>query len=322
MGGCGVISCMGQRNTVVRDTDGLLTGRIEQIIPNNDMGKALTYCQRNSFWNGYECLGTNIAEMVFENNGRDSTSKVSHPIWITPNDKLWSNQINGQMEWAWNGPEPMNKRLNRFETILEYGKAYNFSYTSGAPGNTRYKFIGQSMEGSSGYVIINTVFAQNMSVQVTNSSGVVRPIFSGTIEDNIYCGANLFDPLTITVTFVVTDNPKCLVGVAQVDAIIINTRIQTTMAAFVANDGPTKFVNNLMAVLGVTFNQVKIVGLKEGSLIINYVVQSSDSYTDPLVDPNTVVVTDSSKVAAILSQPTTTQSQLLEQATKNTAVSK
>ena len=36
-------------------------------------------------------------------------------------------------EWEWDGPEPLNKRINRFNSIVELGKVYNVTYARSPP---------------------------------------------------------------------------------------------------------------------------------------------------------------------------------------------
>lgn len=98
------------------------------------------------------------------------------------------------MEWAWKGPEPMNMRLNRFSGIIPFNYKYNVLYTSGAPSSVRYKIIQQQPAGGdSKYYILTTPFSLNMSVQVSNTKGIVDAIISGEVEDSIECGRNKFN---------------------------------------------------------------------------------------------------------------------------------
>lgn len=114
----------------------------------------------------------------------------------------------------------------------------------------------------------------------------------------------------ISISFIVTNDPDCIVSLRQVDSIQLNTRIQTTVAEFMKADGPTAFVNSLAAVLGLDTSQIKIVGIREGSVVLNYYIQSQVVKDDPSVDPNTVSVTNQSAVAEILLVPTPIQSQI------------
>jgi hypothetical protein len=325
LGGCGVMTCTGGNNTVVRDIDGKFLGAVSQVLPNNDIGKNLTNCIRRNTWNGYECQGYTVGQIVFENNGRDATSKISFPVELRSRDGRFSNTINGQMEWAWNGAEPLNKRLNRFSGIIPYDLHYDLIYTSGAPGMTRYKIIQQQESGGdSRYYIFSTVFSLNMSVQVNTPRGIIDPIITGSITDKIECGRNSFNNIKNEITFIVTNDPGCVVGVKQLNSIKMNTRIEVTIQEFISTSGPTKLINNLAATLGIDTSQIKIVGLREGSVIIEYFISEKPVWSDPSVDSNAVLITNSTREAAssFLSTPTPKQSELLTEATKNTAISK
>lgn len=101
-----------------------------------------------------------------------------------------------------------------------------------------------------------------------------------------------------------TMDKSCIVSVNQVDAIKLNSRISTTLTQFISTNGPTRVVNNLAAVLGIDTSQIKIVGLKQGSVIIDYYIDASVVTTSPSDDPNSVLVTDRSQANSILSTST------------------
>lgn len=122
----------------------------------------------------------------------------------------------------------------------------------------------------------------------------------------------------------ITNDPNCVIVVKQINSIKLNARIAVSIQDFVANSGPTKLINSLAAILGIDTSQIKIVGMREGSIIIEYFISDKPTWSDPTVDSNTVIITNSTREAAssVLSSPTTTQAALLADATKNTAVSK
>ncbi len=121
-----------------------------------------------------------------------------------------------------------------------------------------------------------------------------------------------------------TNDPTCVVGIKQLNSIKMNTRIEVTLQQFISTSGPTKLINNLAATLGIDTSQIKIVGIRAGSVIIDYFVSEKPVWTDPSVDTNSVLVTNSTREAASasLSTPTPKQLELLEEATKNTNISK
>ena len=51
---------------------------------------------------------------------------MSAPVHI--DNKEFNNTINAWREWEWNGPEPMNKRLMRFYSIMLMNKWNNFTF--------------------------------------------------------------------------------------------------------------------------------------------------------------------------------------------------
>jgi hypothetical protein len=51
-------------------------------------------------------------------------------------------------------------------------------------------------------------------------------------------------------------------------------RLELTMDEFFADGGTTKFVDRLTSALGIHASQVKIVSVYEGSLVVNYEIES------------------------------------------------
>lgn len=67
--------------------------------------------------------------------------------------------------------------------MLEYNQWYQLQYVSGCPRRSRYKLIVPLTGKDSRYVVLTTQFALNMSVQVSNKGGMVRPVASGGLMD-------------------------------------------------------------------------------------------------------------------------------------------
>jgi hypothetical protein len=65
-------------------------------------------------------------------------------------------------------------------------------------------------------------------------------------------------------------NGECELEIAPRDAIMTEVRMEWTMNEFFDNGGTTTFIDRLCASLGIHASTVKVVGVFEGSLTVNY----------------------------------------------------
>ncbi len=71
-----------------------------------------------------------------------------------------------------------------------------------------------------------------------------------------------------------TGNPNCLVRVSLINSIQVNARFAMSLDEFHKNDGATKFVNRMCALMGINdTSRVKIVGIYTGSVSIIAVIE-------------------------------------------------
>jgi len=61
------------------------------------------------------------------------------PVYVERIDKKYKNKINAWREWGWDGPEPLNTRIMRFNSIIEMGQIYNVTFTGKNPTNLEHK---------------------------------------------------------------------------------------------------------------------------------------------------------------------------------------
>lgn len=107
------------------------------------------------------------------------------------------------------------------------------------------------------------------------------PIKSGVAQDlnaktNI-CGANNFHYQNGTIEFVVNGIGNCQVRVRLSSFIQLSARIDIPIADFYNNNGATSFITNICAFLGIDTGRMKIVGVKEGSVVLTSFIQTSSS---------------------------------------------
>lgn len=124
-GGCGQFDCTGMENMLIQDLTGDLLGHEGSIVSNNELlveGDLRDICKFYSAWNAYDCVTTDFGVLEWDAISSDKQKLSPAPVYIT-NDKF-TNKINMWREWAWQGPEPLNERLNRFVSLILVNRAH------------------------------------------------------------------------------------------------------------------------------------------------------------------------------------------------------
>lgn len=98
------------------------------ISHNEDVGPKLAgKCTQLKEWNeGYNCEGDDFALLEWESVAPDRQARMHAPVRVT--NSKYTNKINAFREWVWDGPEPANKRLNRFLAIVNLNDFYEVKY--------------------------------------------------------------------------------------------------------------------------------------------------------------------------------------------------
>ncbi len=81
------------------------------------------------------------------------------------------------------------------------------------------------------------------------------------------CGSNKFFYKNYTIHFVITGDAKCLVRVSLSNSIQLTARFAMDINDFYSNNGQTKFIDRMCALLNVAdTSRLKIVGIYNGSV--------------------------------------------------------
>lgn len=125
---------------------------------------------------------------------------------------------------------------------------------------------------------------------MTDNSGSNRIVKPYPAVENVWedlskhtstCGANNFYYNNGTIEFVLNGVNSCQVRVKLSNYIQITARLTVSVANFYNNNGPTTFLTNICAFLGIDPGRLKIVSVKTGStevvLLIGDPIPSSNS---------------------------------------------
>lgn len=180
----------------------------------------------------------------------------------------------------------MNRRLARFISVIQLFKTYNMTFESEPPIDMRFQIQQKTTTGNnSDWIVVKLYYPRPNSIRVQNRFGIVKPI---TLLDNngenpldtSICGSNKYFYQNYTIHFVITGAKDCQVRVSLTNSIQLNARIDMDINLFFANDGQTKFIDRMCAVLGITdTSRVKIVAIFSGSVDIVATIDESQTTT-------------------------------------------
>ena len=138
-GGCGDMNCTGKINYLVKDFNGSFLGQKGTIMPNHiAIGENEPTCSYNDNMNGYVCSGFDFGVLQYESIAPDYNTKVHFPVSLKYSGGNYTTLTNGWREWDWLGSEPLNKRFNRFVTIVKYNQTYNMTFASEPPSYMQF----------------------------------------------------------------------------------------------------------------------------------------------------------------------------------------
>jgi hypothetical protein len=95
----------------------------------------------------------------------------------------------------------------------------------------------------------------------------------GPVEGN-KCGENRYIAVSNIFEFYLTG--ECEIKIIPRDAIMTKVRMEWTMEEFFQEGGTTAFIDRLCASLGIHASTVKVVGVNEGSVVVDYEITPSE----------------------------------------------
>ncbi len=175
------------------------------------------------------------------------------------------------------------------------------------PEDMTFKMQKRLPQGNaSDWVIVKLMYPKPNSIRVEVNGQPIKPISlldnNGEVPLNTsLCGSNKFFYQNYTIHFVVTGDPNCKVRVTLTNSIQLTARFAMNIDDFFNEDGVTKFINRMCALLQINdTSRVKVVGIYTGSVNI---VTMIDAQPVPLSSSTTDV--NSAQVLAVAAIQTT-----------------
>lgn len=297
-GGCGDIVCTGFQNYLVQDHTSDTFGFTGTIIPNNSVIAVPEGCVFNPSMNSYMCQNrSDFAVLQYQNVAADFKTRIMWPVKLTGDGLSYTTVTNGWREWEWLGSEPLNRRFGRFVSIIRTGQNYNMTFLSEPPQKLQVMIQRRTIPGSLSYSTFRLHYPKPNSIRLKLGDSIVDPILLTDVNNTASapkrplntseCGSHIYFYTNYTISFVVTEEPNCLVQIELTESVQLTTHFSMDINDFFnSNSAITNFINNLCALLNIVdTSRVKVVGVLSGSVqvIVSITPSSSPNSTEPTI---------------------------------------
>jgi len=237
----------------------------------------MTNCERKESQNAYICKREYLGILTFESTDEDQEDRSMQPIYVKLQGTNMNNKLNSMMDHMWDGFYTGQKRMSRFQSVLDgtKGNVYDLSYTGSPAKAQTFVFHSQNKAASA---TIRIAYPSAVSRNVAKDGAIIEyNMWDEKLRQygpilQTKCGENRYMGVVNILEFYITSD--CELKVTPRDAIQTLVRMEWTLDAFFADGGTTTFMDRVAASLGIHASTIKIVSVYEGSLIVNYEIQS------------------------------------------------
>ena len=259
-----------------------------QIIPDNPQATNWIFgCSRVAEWNANLCYNENIGQLLFESLDADTEDRSIVPISLLgQGNNEFNNTLNSFMDHCWDGHYTCQKRLSRFPGLVETRKKYEIYYTGTPPKNTRYTLVGGVQGQDYVHAIIDfsesrlyKVFDVSSGTKVEKDANEFSRVDKKQKElEYTSCGEYRYESVNYVYEFHIPIG--CTVRFEAQDSIQGNIRLQMTYDEFFDKGGSTWFALKLANALSIPQSRIRFVGVYEGSVVVNWYIESDPSSND------------------------------------------
>jgi len=285
---CGSFPCTAPNNLIytiddvtwLGDTPSFTHSNFQLIADNDGFAPFIPNCNREEVWNGYVCQRDTLAVLQFESQDVDRWDRTASPINLTRIGTAMKNVINTHMDHVWDGFYAGQIRQSRYPAIVdaELGSVYDVVYTGTPPKKQLFELITQNPNLG---MTIRIPYPEAAAYQVSRDGKVIS---MNDWDDELQsygpitqtkCGENRFIPVKNILEFYIESD--CQLVIEPRNAIMTKVRMEWTLEEFYSDGGTTAFVDRISASLGIHASSIKVVGVYEGSLIVDYNIFSDNN---------------------------------------------
>ena len=223
----------------------------------------------------------------FENIASKDARRITWPLSLSPIQQYENVNLSANT-WEMNFSNKVHgDKYNQFPVLVVEDRTYNLRFTSQPPRDMRFQLQRTEKDDFSPekWVIVKVFFPIKNSIRVNVKGQTIDPItiLDQNAEDPLLgltdvCGSNKFYYKDQTLDFVLNGDPDCLPRITVTNSIQLHVKFNMSIAKFFEMDGKTKFIDRVCTLLEIDdYSRVKIVGIYEGSVII-------DSFVEEAVD--------------------------------------
>jgi nitrogen fixation-related uncharacterized protein len=278
---CGKRDCTANYNTLFVDIDGSFFGKQMQFFGNNRGAGQDGDCTFYEEWNGHACNPEYMQLLVT----LGSNGQVVMPLVLSIEEYSEEN-LNSHFVNETDSPKTVTNLIKKGETT-------RVQTTGLMPSGMQYQLFTQN---NNDWTILK-VQAEDTSTMVImkedpfnfNGKTEVRPIIIPPGQDMDLtpyvheCGANHYDPKTRTIHFVLKGQ-RCKLTVEFAHSLELSTLLSIDPDTFYNSNGITTFIDRLAALLGISLDRIKVVGLESGITSETTMLQTSIRSTTFLED--------------------------------------
>jgi hypothetical protein len=247
-------------------------------------------CVKHEPINGHQCTNNDLGILVWESQDPDSIDRSLQPILLRYNkDPTKENKLNSYMDHNCDSFYNSQQRISRFPGLIyappnEVGDKLNYEVyvTSTPPEKMRWKLdISNKDSGVIIYLKFPGALARAVLVdgdEVPYNKRIADPENPGQNMPGPVlgekCGENRYKPVDNYMEFYI--DGTCELEIRPRDAIMTKVRMEWTMEEFFEEGGTTAFVDRLAASLGIHASAIKVVGVAEGSVSVEYEITPSE----------------------------------------------
>ena len=290
---CGQFPCTAPHNAIIKFKNAKASGSLVpnikliesgsgtnfQILPDNPQATNFVFsCSRVAAWNANLCYNERVAQIMFESLDSDKEDRTFSPINILGKSNSFNNTLNSFMDHCWDGHYTCQKRLSRFPGLVETNKRYELYFTGTQPIKTRYTLEGGQVGLDWVQILIDfsqsrifKVFANNKEVEANKFNRATK---KHNPVQRVYCGEHTYTKLTYIYEFYLPYG--CTIRLEGQDVLEGMVRFQMTYEYFFELGGTSWFADKFASVLGISQDRIRVVGIAEGSVIIDFYLTSNE----------------------------------------------
>ena len=269
-----------------------------QVINNlPQLANSLDNCTLNGDWNAYYCENMWLGMLTVNTH-----LKLTKQIYVT-RPSGFNSEDASRFKLVPEGDDEL-RRISELVSIVTTDpmlNTYNIAFLGTAPQAMTYRLLGQP-ESHGVHLVIK--YMNPYSVRVRASGTDVKSQYYSSVEstsakpDVNYCGENVWDVQENTLD-VYIEGGGCSVLTKVVDAIHLSLRIKMTKTQFYEEGGELNFIDRMATLLSIDPYRIRVVGVREGSLIIDSSIDAPEDETDQAVAQANLVTLSNTLVEKI-----------------------